>query len=153
MLIFCSSLLNSICLFRSLIKFMLKLSKSLKESVLNEKHKCSPLFICSYYAKGAFTHNDFPFISSERLILSRFITPRIMYTFPFISIISPSLSSVQVIKCFLYCLISMKETGCQWELACNRCFCTFLACLVFRRQLFLSVQNLGHCANRTFAIP
>ena len=69
MLIFCSPLLSSICLFLSSIKFMLKFRRLLKDSVLNEKHKCSLLFVCSCSAKGALNHYDFPFISSQLLIL------------------------------------------------------------------------------------
>ena len=125
---------------------MLKLSKTLNNSVLNEKHKCSLSFICSCSAKGSFTHKDFPFINLELLILSRFITLRIVHTFPFISTIFPSLSSLQVIIiCFALFVIDNRNRI-SICVACSRCFCTFLVCLVSCRHLFLSVQGLGHRA-------
>ena len=104
MLVFCSPPLNSTCLFLLSIKFMLKLSKLLKESVLNKKYRCSLLFICSCSVKGEFTYYDFPIINFQLLILSIFITPRILYAFLFISAICPSLSSLPVDK-NLCCII------------------------------------------------
>ena len=62
MLIFVSPLLNPNGLLLPSIKLMLKRKRSFRESVLNEKDRCSLLSVCFGSSKLTFTHKDFPFI-------------------------------------------------------------------------------------------
>ena len=113
MLIFCSPLLNFIDLLSLPIKFLLKFSRLFSDCALNERDKCLLSFICSRSVNDIFINIDFPFMSSQQLILFKVIMPGILYILPFIGATFALFNSLQVTIFFLCHLLLMMETKYQ----------------------------------------
>ena len=103
LLIFFTFEANSVSLYISSIKFILKFSKSFSVSVINGKQRCVLLFISLCSSNVALIVIDFHLILHQLLLFFKSVIPNSPHILLFIRDFLMSLSSLQVIK---ICLVS-----------------------------------------------
>ena len=111
-----------------------KFKMSCRPVVVNANAKCEAAVGSSESVKTAFVHLDFPLILSQCYMPAMLITPRILYSLPFISESLASLNSLQLTD---ITFVSFVSTDLNNKLSVTN---QYLYCLNLAKKLFTSLS-------------